>query len=336
VNRRTARIAGFIAGRSTAALLWLLPLLWLVGGIAARASGEDAVTAALVLHLPAFASIAAAIAIALVSWPPFARQRPGADWVLRLCPRRWRGCGAAMLGAVVAAGVALASTGLLAPWLLPTLPAPHAFTALHCSESVPVATPGGPALHFAAPAGPLLELRLRPLALAPQGLPQPTSLTIRIDGTPAAPPIEVGGSHQLWRLPLAGAAVHEVALQCADGTVTLAFPPGAVEVVAAAAHSASLNAALALLLQLVPCGLALALACAGAPWLTLPVSLAVAGAAVLLCTLGQLAPTNEAVRAALQGRWLPAEPVFLASLPALAVAVLAMVSALASSRWVGR
>jgi hypothetical protein len=240
-----------------------------------------------------------------------------------------------MIGAVAAAGAALACTGLLAPWLLPELPAARAFMPLPCIESMPLATPGGPALHFSAPAGRLLELRLRPLAVAPQGLPQPTSLTVRIDGASAAPPVEVGGSHQLWRLPL-GREVHELALQCADGTVTLAFPPGAVEVVAAEEHPAGINAVLALLLQLVPCSLALALACAGAAWLTLPVTLAVAGAALLLCTLGQLAPTNDAVRAALQGRWLPAEPVFTAALPALAAAVLAMLLALASSRRVGQ
>jgi hypothetical protein len=317
--------------------LWLLVpalLLCLVGGrwLTPGAAPEqvDRVAAAPWLHLPMFALAAAVCATALETWPTFARDRPGAAWVLRLQTGPLRGCGAAAAGALCALLPCLVAIGAVAAWSIPGMPAPRAHFVLAAGGDAVLDDATG-ALSFAGPAEPCAELRLRPVAVLPRDVaPVPTTLRIEIDGAPdAGGTVSVSGTNQLVRVPLHGAVARTVRVHRQSGNLPLLFPRGSAQVVGLSERSTVANGTIAAAHYLLPAFLALALAMLGSTALSLPVNLALVLGTLLLTTLGSVLPTGAAVDALLRGRWLPAENLLQPALPALAMGATAIALAVA-------
>lgn len=307
---------------------WLLPVLMLCSSLGPRLwlpapmpEQSDQVAAAPWLHVPLFVLAAALCATAIEAWPPFARARPGSQWLLRYRRGPLRGCGLASCGALCALGAGLALLGACA-LALPRLPEPRAHLRLQGPPGLPMLDASTREIEFRGPGEACEELLLRPIAMLPRGeIAVATGLEIRIDGVAMAhEPTVIAGDRELVRVPLHGRVLERVQLIAKSGNLLLALPKGSVIAVASAGHSRMANCALAGLSYLAPCGLALCLALLGAPVLSLSVNLAMLLGSLLIATLGGLLPTGRAFDAMLRGRWLPAEGLLPEFLPAAGLA----------------
>jgi hypothetical protein len=276
------------------------------------------------LHLPLLVAAFACAARAAAFWPLFAARRPGADQVARLQRGPWRGCGAAVAGALLAQLVlTLPLTLLFARWL----GAPATATA-HVALSPPPAPlldAGRSRLEFAVGGRVLGELQLRPFAAPPAGAWQATRVRVRLDGEPAPDELVFEQTLQLARLALPARAVDTLALEFVAGTVPLLFPRGTVVAVEAHARAGSWNGVAAALTWLLPSFVALAFGLVCGTAAGLPTVLTAIGGLLCVQTIGGAGPADDAVLALLRGHWLGTVDTFSTWIPSLAAGSLAMI-----------
>lgn len=272
-------------------------------------------------------------ATAIECWPLFATHRPGAALVQRLERGPLAGCGAATLGALAAAAVWLTGLGLLLPALLGGVPPAAAFRELsplagrtldeHRAE-----------LLFSGPGDHGAELWLRPLAMLPMATPESTVLQVLVDGNPVhREPIRIDNTGQLVRVPVDQPMSH-VTIRRTDGNLPLLFPPGSVQVRGAATWPGWCNALFAAWSLLLGLGLAMAVVNMTAPGAGLGVQLLLFASALVLPAVAGFGPASLSTVAALRGRWLPAEPLFVPIVSFLAAAGAAMIVAMLLRRGV--
>jgi hypothetical protein len=327
VNALPALRIVFVRCLRQAAVPWLLAAaLAAVAAAATQGFGDDAPAArAPWLHLPAFVGACACGWTALESWPAFARQQPGADWVLRLRSDPWYGCGNALLGALAAFALLLLPIGLAAAALAP---APRVHRALQATGT-PLLDAEHDTVTFAVDGGPFAGLQLRPFAFLPPAAPEPAALAVSADGAPlVAAPVPVAGTRELLEIAFAPRAIRALTVRRTAGNLPLLFVGDAAVLIEAAPRSRLGNGLFAAGCWLLPLAVALALATLAAPAVALPVNGMLLVAALLLQTLGRLGPAADALAAALRGRWLPTDPVFRGCLPSLGTGVLAMIAAM--------
>jgi hypothetical protein len=326
VNALPAARIVFVRCLRQAAAPWLLAAA--VAAVAAAATqgfGDDAPAArAPWLHLPAFVGACACGWTALECWPAFARQQPGADWVLRLRPDPWYGCGNALLGALAAFALLLLPVGLAAAALAP---APRVHRALQATGT-PLLDAEHDAVTFAVDGGPFAGLQLRPFAIRPPAAPAPAMLAVAADGAPLADALQVAGTREPLSIAFAPRTIRELTVRRTAGNLPLLFVLDAAVLIEAAPRSRLGNGLFAAGCWLLPLAVALAFATLAAPAVALPVNGMLLVAALLLQSLGRLGPAADALAAALRGRWLPADPVFHGCVPSLGTGVLAMIAAM--------
>ena len=272
-------------------------------------------------------------AAAIECWPLFSTPRPGAALVLRLQRGPWAGCGAATAGALAAAAVWLSTLGLLLPMLLGGAPSATAFL-----EPTPVAgrtlDEHTSELVFLGSDERVQELRLRPIALLPLATPESTRLQLLVDGAVVPhQPIAIDNTGQLVRVPL-DQPLPRLTLRRIGGNLPLLFPAGAVQAQSATTWPGWCNMLLAAWAQWIGLAVALALANLTATGAGLGVQLLLFGGALLVQAIAGLGPGTRALVAALRGRWLPAEPLFVEAISSLAAAGAAMIVAMLLRRGV--
>ena len=291
----------------------------------ADAAAASNAAAAPWLALPVLVAMAIVLASALRLWPLFARERPGAAWLLRWQRGPWRGLGAVTAGAAAAfVLLALPTVALLAPWL-GAPPAAHAvlYPSLPSAPPPLLTDPGDRVVAtFAAPVA-LRELRLRPRAGPPRGAFVPSELQLSADGQPFAT-ARFEQDLQLLVVPAPGTPMRTLELHLTAGSVPLWLDAEAVVAVEATPRSALANAAAYVLLATVPLLLALALAMLAGSAAALPTVALVAGATLFVTTIGSIGPFDPATDDLLRGRWLLDERRFRTAGPFLALAAVAM------------
>jgi hypothetical protein len=327
MNRLPAARVVFARCLRQAAVPWLLAVVAAaLAAVTTHGFGPDAPAArAPFLHLPAFVGAAACGFTALECWPAFAQKQPGADWILRLRPDPWYGCGNALLGALAAFALLLLPIGLTAAALAP---APRAHRVLQPTGS-PLLDAGHDAVTFAVDGGPFAELQLRPIAFLPPAAPEPAALSVSADGAPlVAAPLPIAGTRELLPIVFAPRAIRELTVRRTAGNLPLLFVGDAAVLIEAAPRSRLGNGLAAAGCWLLPLAVALAFATLAAPAVALPVNGMLLIAALLLQSLGRIGPAADALAAVLRGRWLFSEPVFRRCLPSLGTGVLAMIAAM--------
>ncbi|MBL8734669.1 MAG: hypothetical protein JNN13_19995 [Planctomycetes bacterium] len=324
---------GLVLRRCLAAV-WLPTLLAALAGLVlqraappqlADAAAATAAVSSPWLMLPLLVAAIGAAVTAVRFWPPFAAQRPGAETLRRLQRGPLAGNGATIAGALTAQ---LALTSLVLGALAGSFGAPAARAHVEPRPAREgLLLPGTAPLTFTAADGPVCRtLLLRPHAGLPDGPITATRLEVRADGELlTTAPLACVEDRQLLRFDFAPRSVHELTITATAGTVPLWLPRGAVVLVGDAERPWPLNAALVALIGLVPTFAALALALLGGRVAALPTVTTVVVAILFVSIAGELGPLPAAVRALLRGQWLPASPVFPASIPSLLVGSLAMI-----------
>ena len=178
------------------------------------------------------------------------------------------------------------------------------------------------------------ELRLRPIALLPLATPESTRLQLLVDGAVVPhQPIAIDNTGQLVRVPL-DQPLPRLTLRRIGGNLPLLFPAGAVQAQSATTWPGWCNMLLAAWAQWIGLAVALALANLTATGAGLGVQLLLFGGALLVQAIAGLGPGTRALVAALRGRWLPAEPLFVEAISSLAAAGAAMIVAMLLRRGV--
>lgn len=315
--------AGTALAAAALARAWQ-PSLATRSGDAIAAAGGNAANAPW-LALPILVAMATIAASALRLWPLFARERPGAAWLLRWQRGPWRGLGAVTAGAAAALVLlALPTVAVLAPWL-GAPPAAHAVLYPHLPSTPPplLTEPGDRVVAtFAAPTA-LRELRLRPRAGPPRGAFVPSEVQLTADGQQFAT-LRFEQDLQLLVVPAPNRPLQTLELRLLAGSVPLWLDAEAVTALGATPRSALANAAAYALLTTLPLLLALALAMLAGAAAGLPTVALVAGATLFVTTIGAIGPFGQATDDLLRGRWLLDDRLFRAAGPFLALAALAM------------
>lgn len=317
-------IAGVVFRRCLRHLALATPVL--VALVLAATLADPALTAVSV-HVACFALAAVACAVAVDSWPPFARNRGSV--LLRLHTGPLCGCGAAALAALAALALALAALGTTLGWVGTVVPVPRAHVDANLVEPPPLLLPGtGATFRWTRPLQ-AHELHLRPLAILPHDAsPQPVTLAVQLQGRDPVL-VRIAGSGEFVRIPLDGMQLAELRIEHREGNLPLVFPAGSMTAASAATQPRPANGAFAALAQLPAAAIAMACATALGSVLAPAVALALTLAVLLVLTLGDITPAGDAVVAMLRGRWLPVEGIWTglgqALLTALALAVPAAV-----------
>lgn len=281
------------------------------------------------LNLPFFTAALCCALGAVVFWPRFAAHRPGADWAIRLHRGPLGGCGAAIVGALVAQ---LLLTIPLSTLFAFAIGAPHtarAHTAL-AAPAEPLLAPGAPRLTFMVPeTGSYTELHLRPLAALPTGELRSSHVQAFADGSRLHDiDLEWDQTGQFRRVLFAPRPITRLELVLVGGTVPLFFPTGSVELVDAAGRPGLANGVFTALVALVPSFLALAIACLCGATAALPTVATVVIGVLFVMTIGGLGPLESAIQHTLRGRWLPSTDVFRQCVPSLLLGCMAMIPAM--------
>lgn len=303
---------------------------WLVAVWSPPATGPTAAPGAASpwLALPTCTAVFACTIAGVLFWPTFARGREGSDWIVRLA----RGG----LG-----GVPQAILGILLAQLLLTLP-------LACGLARALGAPAVAHLHHAPPppAAPLLDAARRSLAFALPatdewcavhvqplaGLPTAdlvgAALAIHGDGELLGNlPARIVQTGQRVELSFPRRPLREVRVEYIDGSVPLAFPPGALVVVGATDRSTLWNGLLLALVALAPAFAACALAALAGTAAGTPTVVTVLASLVFVGTIGGVGAFDGAVTALLRGEWIASAAVRNASLTCGALGASALLAA---------
>ncbi len=280
------------------------------------------------LELP-FAVAAAVVAgSTILLWPTFSQRRPGADWVERVQRGPLRGCGAALIGALVAQ---LALTLPLTTWLARGLGAPDAALAhvLLTPPAAAVLSTDAPQLTIPCPTDrPLRELQLRPVAALPAAPLEPSRLQVRVDGTALPAELAFDQSGQLGRVAFEPRRVENIEIVLLAGNVPLFFADDSVTAVEHAERSGTANGCICAVVWLLPTFVAAAFGCLCGAVASTPTVLTVTFGLLFLLTVAGIGPGHPALLALLRGHWLPSAGIFTASASSLVAGSAAMIGAM--------
>lgn len=278
------------------------------------------------LHLPLLVAAFACAAAAASLWPLFAARRPGRDHVARLQGDGLGGCGAVVVGALLAQFVLTLPLTTLFARLLGAPAEAVAHVALAVPErSLLVADE--PRLSFVVGGRVLDAIELRPAAGPPIGAFEASRVRVSVDGEPAAE-VVFEQTLQRARVPLPARPVHTLELELVAGTVPLWFARGSVVAVATGASAWPWNGLQAALVYLLPAFVALAAAVLFGAVAMLPTVLTALAGLLFVGTIGGAGPADDAVLALLRGRQVLAAVTFSACVPSLATGSLAMIVAM--------
>lgn len=298
----------------------------LLGGLLALAQWAFAEPSHRWLELAALGVPLAVVLATVALFPVFATDGRARELVVRANGGAFRGLAAAVAGGSIATVACLVSTFLLAS---PTLPVPRVHVDLEVAGR-PGLDATHPELTFALPM-PCSEVRLRAIALRPDGALEATRIAIEVDGAPVpGGEVAIAGDRQLVRVPLDGRRAERLVVRRLSGTLPLWFDRGAAVAIAAEPSNRALGCVFAALVTSLPAFVALAVLALLAPFLRVSSALVVGTAIVLLQTVGRLGPAEATLAMCERGRWPVAEPVFWPCVASLATGFLAMIAAMAT------
>lgn len=279
------------------------------------------------LMLPILVATLLCLVACVAFWPAFALARPGRDQLDRLQRGRLAGCGAAIVGALLAQFVLLVPLSTLFAAGLGAPAAAKVHLALP-APATPVLQPTPTGLRFPVPVHQRFQaLWVHPLAAPPIGPLQPTIVEVFADGESLGTiPHGFTETRQAAFLSFAPRSFAHLDLVQRSGTVPLVFPDQTVVLVGADDFPTWVNGLLVSLTAFVPSFLALACACLVGALAAQPTVMATVVILQLVQLAGDVGPFASGVVALLRGQWLPLGDVFSASAASLAVGSFAMIA----------
>lgn len=297
-------------GLATAAAAAVAAAAWPADLAADSDAAARAAAASPWLVLPMVVLAGGCCLVSVHLWPTFARQRPGAELVRRLCGRPSHGRGAALAGALLAQLVMMLPLTIAGCWWLDAPPRARRLTTAHATLAAgdaPILRTAGDRLTFRLPTDTRTdELWLQPDAALPDGS-APTRVLARLDGADlAATASRHRDPHRLVRLPVLDAPreLRTFELLHDGGNVQLYFGEGSVVAVGPAELATAANAALLALLTLSTSAASLLLAFAIGAGAHLGTTMAAVATLQFVQWIGAIGPMQAAVLAVLRGQWL--------------------------------